>query len=468
MSVSERISGLVVPIGICGLTILCVSKLLQKRRNDIDESQVPAGTGLLIQDLRDPSIRGNHLEFNKKLMAEYPDADAIELDDRLDGHRVYLVHNPDRVSEVTNNHQSFTSNPWPGKRSVVTLNTMEKCDHDRVFRLIRKYYTPAAIASMEELIASVVEDHGKLLLADGDVYKYSKRLHMHLSLITSGVAPDTQSHSAIIDEFIAYNDNAVKITAPLGGVGPVVYFSFGVFWRLMLGLMKSVPGVVGLVRRIGLASTWHLLSPLEALFPSAPYTHIWEFPEDLPLIVKYFNRLYDFMANSPLDSPAGVLYARINLDITGAEALGTAVQLMVNMTTANAIQSLMFRKCFDNEVTTDNILKFDAPLQRNPRRALKDTSIGSVIIPKGSLVLLMVGAANLACHENMMAHTFGFGLHHCIGRHLVNLELKKIDEWIASHTETDTMSVVGSPVRLTNIDVGNWGFSRLFISFKPK
>jgi len=108
MSVSERISGLVVPIGICGLTILCVSKLLQKRRNDIDESQVPAGTGLLIQDLRDPSIRGNHLEFNKKLMAEYPDADAIELDDRLDGHRVYLVHNPDRVSEVTNNHQSFT------------------------------------------------------------------------------------------------------------------------------------------------------------------------------------------------------------------------------------------------------------------------------------------------------------------------------------------------------------------------
>lgn len=418
-------------------------------------------SGISIEDLRDPANREDHIAFNSMLLEKFSDVDAVRIDNELGGCEVYLVHKHQRVLEVISDHKSFTSNPWPLTRPLVTLNTMDKTDHDRVYKLLKRFYSPAAVKEISEKIDRIVSEHGSQFELDSDAYKFSKRVHMHLSLLTSGLLEELEANDSIIDEFIEFNDASVRLAAPLGGVGSKPEFSFTRFQRVVKSLIASLNPVAQLCRRIGLVQTWRLLSPLESMFPSAPYTHCWDYPDDLPRIPIYFNRLYDLMAAARIDSPAGQLYSNIGTIVSPAEALATAVQLMVNMTTANAIMSFIYRKAEDSSITLATVLQRDAPLQRNPRRAVRDTKIGSVSIPSGSLILLMLGSANQDCPAGGISMTFGFGLHQCLGRHLVVCELEAIDKWIAERR----VSLIERPQRLVDVDVGNWGFRSLKVRF---
>ena len=416
------------------------------------------GASIEIAKLVDPIVREDHLAFNQELLDKFPSDDAIYVSGAPDGSDVYLVHRHERVMEVINDHQTFSSNPWFNRRGLVTLNTMERSEHDRVYRLLKKYYSSAAIQALEGHIHEIVVAHGNIFERDQDAFKFSKRLHMHLSLLTSGLSTDCSPTDTIIDEFITWNDAAVRLAAPLGGVGTKPILSLERFLAVCRGVGKSLREVWGLIHRVGLIQSWKLIDPIESLFPSFPFTHCWDYPEYMFMIPQYFNRLYDCMSVAQADTPAGALFHGIGRSISAAESIATAVQLMVNMTTANAIMSLLYRRCSQSSITPDDILRLDAPLQRNPRRAKRAGRVGSVHIKKGSLLLLMLGSANTSCPSAGVMTTFGFGLHHCLGRHLVQIEMRLIDEWIGGR---DCKLI--SFGRLSDVDVGNWGFSELLV-----
>jgi cytochrome P450 len=444
-----------------GITVSVLIFRKKSMRNQArTRSKVPSR--IKVADLVDPNVRSDHLAFNKRLMAEYPDVDAIELDDDLDGNPVFLVHQHQRVVDVINNHLDFTSNPWPGSRSLVTLNTMDKDDHDRVLKVIKQFYSPSAVGKLENEIRQIISRHGETLKKNGDALRFAKRLHMQLSLCTSGLISSADVDNRTIDRFIEWNDSAVLLAAPLGGVGLKPRYTLSRLKALVVGSVNSVSGVIGLVRRIGLMQTMNILNPIESFFPSAPYTHAWDYPGALSMIPEYFNHLYDLMAVAGAESPAGSLFRNIGVTLSASEAIATLVQLMVNMTTANAIMSLIYRMSIDKSVGSDQILFEDAPLQRNPRRARNDSMIGSVSIPKGAVILLMLGSANLSCPYGKPGMSFGLGLHHCLGRHLVSLEMKLVEEWIRESFSSSKI-VVDEYTRLVDRDVGNWGFSRLQI-----
>lgn len=82
----------------------------------------------------------------------------------------------------------------------------------------------------------------------------------------------------------------------------------------------------------------------------------------------------------------------------------------------------------------EEMLRFESPLQRNPRRMAEDVELGGKRLRRGDYVMQMLGAANrdparfldpdrfdIARQPNRHV-AFGFGIHFCVGASLARLE----------------------------------------------
>jgi cytochrome P450 len=146
--------------------------------------------------------------------------------------------------------------------------------------------------------------------------------------------------------------------------------------------------------------------------------------------------LIDPAHGDPLDTQAVLLFATVLL-IAGNETTTNSV--------GNSVDLLLRNRDALDEVAKDPSLipnlveesiRLESPFRLMPRQANRDTMIRNTPIPKGSSVLIMIGAANrderrfedadrFDLHRDTSGHLgFGHGIHFCLGASLARLEAR--------------------------------------------
>ncbi|KAF4752490.1 hypothetical protein FOZ63_009977 [Perkinsus olseni] len=220
--------------------------------------------------------------------------------------------------------------------------------------------------------------------------------------------------------------------------------------------------------------------------------HVWEYPQLLAETPEYFIALNRALQSPLSGTPTESLKAAVLLGtISTAEALTVMVQLMVNMTTANGLLNLALRisSCDPSMLPKPDddkgVVKFckecmrvEPSLMRNPRTVIKaGATIGGVTIPKGSLLLIMIGAANIDSKAfgeeaaefkpdrspEITSLTFGSGLHYCLGRHLVEAQARAAYRELVNNEGLGlTIDRTKKSERVSDVDVGNYGWKSLY------
>jgi len=440
-------------------------------------------------DLLDPDLRANHLDWNSRLHhSGKPIVPVEKRDGECSASPVFLVVGYETAAQLSQDPR-LSSNPYKDDR-LIALNTMAPDRHAVVSRLLHRFYQHREIRKLEGHFQECACKLAPQSLKDGsfEVMDWAKRVHMANSLkVLLGDAAERSMH--LVDKLIQYNDEMVRLVAPLGGIGETCppLLSKNTL-RVACGLFHAVVPLIKLVWKAGFAAI-QIIRPDKTLARTDLGSGVWHCPELLPQVPRYFSLLVNLLEDTPVrtspTSPIEALQAAIHRrEISLAEALVTIVQLMVNMTSANALGNMVMRLCMEPHPNIEDsaldafvaeVLRLDAPLQRNPRRATKHIDINGAHIPKDSTVLLFIGAANMDAKRfdapalfrpgREPGLTFGVGAHYCLGSYLVKIEMREALRFLLKRFK---QFQIDSCERIRDVDVGNYGFVSLRVHVEAR
>ena len=306
------------------------------------------------------------------------------------------------------------------------LTFVDPPDHTRLRRLVVRWFTPARIETLrprvERLVAELIDD----LTGDIDagrpvevMARFAGPLPVNVIGDIIGIPPGDWP------EVKAISDDLAQVLDPIRGFDPDrINDRFARFRELILTVAEQ--------RR-------------------------QEPTDDLMSVLVSAADDGDRLSESELVSTVTLLLAAGHETTTGA--IGNS---LINLA-AHPEQRARWR---DDPGLTANaveeLLRYDTPVTTIGRNALEDVEVGGRVIPKGDLVVLLLGMANRDTRRFPDAHelkldrpepqplSFGHGIHHCIGAALARMELQvalpalldALGDYIVDPTDVEWMPVI--------------------------
>eukprot|EP01084_Bolivina_argentea_P193469 331912_1 len=537
--------------------IMTLRYLFNSKRSTISKpSTIPFENRDYIEynDLLDKRIRANPHKFNQHIynnIISKSNNKAIKngIIPVRGEKNAFLICKYKQIREILTNEKIYSSNPFPDER-LIAPNAMDDKPHRVIMKYLRQYYSPSTVTkqipTIQKIITKLTENfiHRQRIhkQINNKIQKHKKTdikpefkgndimnglcklIVMKVALFMLGISSKKQNNFKLINSLIKYNDAMVRLVAPQGAIGHKIHFSFTQLFKVFLGLIIALIPTLKLIYKIGIKNVWNLMRPDLNVFKlpnvkrdnGTPRTQMWVYPNILYTVPEYFLLLNELYVTYGINSKYPNVNRETNLikgknvlqsfydaekkgDMTRAEIIVSIVQLMVNMTTANAIGNMLYRMAKDENgfilkeylcidgVYDENkgyklieeVMRLDASLQRLPRRCrMNINDFYGEKFPKNSNIICMIGLGN--CDKDKFGDngfefipdryndeniakslSFGYGIHLCIGYNLVKREMNLL---LKSLVECGVKKIsYKSCERVVDIDVGNYGFNKLFV-----
>ncbi|MGE6694767.1 cytochrome P450 [Sphingobium limneticum] len=372
----------------------------------------------------DPAVTSNPYPHYAQLRANEP----VKWLDMMQG---FAVSRWDDVEAVLSDGKTFSSAQfWPALLGeydpvpeVQPMISLDPPGHVRIRKLANKAFVPSRVGALSDRIRSVTHE--------------------------------------LIDDIFAKH----------GGEG-----EFDFVWEFSglfpVSVIAEVLGV-DIARRVDFKN-W--VDDLLAAGNRAAYgpERLAEIDKSSQAIRAYFEQVYDERSANPGDDLiSGFIQAEVNGErLTRSEVLNMAILLLIGgvETTTNLLGITFAHLKTHPDIAAaiwadptripallEEMLRFDGPVQMLFRHTTCDTELAGIAIPKGSLVLPLLGSANhderkfdrseeLVLDRNPKEiMSFGQGPHFCLGSYLSRMEAKSALEILTARFES--IEAIGETVK---------------------
>jgi cytochrome P450 len=329
------------------------------------------------------------------VLTRYEDIRRVALNPKQFSNKTGLIQTRETPTTATTN-KMFEEQGW---LPLDTLVSNDPPSHKLYRTLVDKAFSPAKIIALESHISEICDTliNGFIDREEIDfVGEFAIKLPMIMIAEQLGVAPED------MDRFKYWSDNSVESTSPV------------------------------LTPEREIATTQALIEFQN--YMAVRSDHFLQFPDESKLLSRLIHADVDGRRLDMRELVSIVQQLLVAGNETTTAALASGMKLMISNP---EIVSRLRQEPDRMRTFVEETLRLWAPVQALFRRVLAETEIAGVTIPKGAVLELRWGSANLdpavyelpACPNldrgNANSHmSFGTGIHLCIGNQLARGEMR--------------------------------------------
>ena len=330
--------------------------------------------------------------------AEFRNLMGLSADMTLGSQRVFIAFGMDEIREVLTNAEVYSNNHYKGNLGLTfgnSLSAMNVPEHPRYRRIFQKVFLPHVVADWsDEFVDPVINglidrffDHGRADLMTEFALPYPFEIIYRQLKLPAG--EEQLFHK------LAISQTQYMVDLPHAREGSA---KLGTYFQAMLEIRRAHPGT-------------DLVSVLAMAEDNGE-----KLPDDV--VVSFLRQLINAAGDTTYRSTGNMLVALLKERPDQFEMIKQDRSLI-----ARAIEET---------------LRWEGPVNLNFRTVIKDTVLGGVSIPAGSVVQTVTGVANRdpatfpdpdrfdLTRANTRRHmAFATGPHICLGQHLARLEMTR-------------------------------------------